>query len=483
MENGIKTKFNGQFEVDETYENNNWLKVKIKTFAFGKNRNGSDILNSSMSDFNNAKTTIGGIPIVAKYNEEKDDLEGHNVILRKNKNDEYEFYHDTNALGFTSPFTKFYFEEINEGTDESPDYKTYVVVEDVYLWKRYDSTKKIMEWFNEGVIPRVSMEIDNVAGQFDNDGYFQISDFDFTAIAALGSDVEPCFPKAEIHTYSVSEFKDDLKQLMSELGFNLSEQKGGNTVTETQVNETEVVEDSVVDETVETTEETTEFENEETTKTTEQAEESTETEVTDESPTTDFELTANQLRDQLRGELSKHTHIDRWGDNCRKYYLVDNTSTHVIVENVQDNYQLYQAPFTLNGDIVTVDFEQAIKVKIEYVPFEGESFEFASKFERFETEKESFVSELDELRVFKRKVEENNLRAKFESQLDNDELDSIILNNESKSFNEIESLIFAEIGKKNFSLKKEEVDTVKVSVNYEKQNEEVKNNPYGSFFD
>lgn len=228
-----KNTFDSVFEIDETYESNSWIKVKIRTFAFGKNNNGSDILNSSFTDFEKARKSIGAVPIVAKYNDDSDDLEGHNVTMRENKEGELELYHDTDALGFTSPTANFYFEEVNEGTDEEPDYKTYVVVEDVYLWKRFDATKRIVKWIGEGIAPRVSMEIDQVEGQFDKEGYFQIHDFEFVGIAALGTDVEPCFPKAEIQLYTVNEFRQDLKKLMSELNYSIEQDsKGGNSVSE-----------------------------------------------------------------------------------------------------------------------------------------------------------------------------------------------------------------------------------------------------------
>lgn len=327
MENN-KTEFNGVFEIDKTYENDNWIRTKIRTFAFGKNRNGSDILNSSFSDFNNAKTTIGGIPVVAKYNEEKDNLEGHNAILRTNKDGELEIFHDTNALGFTSPTSTFYLEEVNEGNEISPDYKTYVVVEDVYLWKRFDATKKILEWANNNIPAKVSMEIDNVKGQFDKDGYFQIQDFNFTGICALGSDVEPCFPMAEIQMYSLNDFKKDLKDLLFELTNQSKESdvKGGNTEmenVETQV-ETEVIEE--VETTVEETqaeenfEQVTEVEAEvteeavvETEETVEQADvvEATEEvveEVVEDIDTTDYKLAyenLNALFEDVKVELEE----------------------------------------------------------------------------------------------------------------------------------------------------------------------------------
>lgn len=317
MESNKLTKLKGQFELDNTYESNNWIRVKIRTFAFGENRNASDIKISSMSEFNNAKNTIGAIPIVARYNPEQDNLEGHNVVLRKDNQGEYEWFHDTDALGFTSPTTSFHFEVVNEGTDIDPDYKTYVVVEDVYLWKRFDSTKKILEWFSKGIVPRVSMEIDRLKGEFNKSGIFQIEDFEFTGICALGTDVEPCFPKAEIQMYTLDEFKSDIKALFEELSNGLISDKGGNTEME-DVTQVEVE--------LEATEETTETEEtvvdtEETFKVDETVEDSNDTdtekvedtiddevavaEVEEENPTT--EVFTKEFVDGLNDQISQLT--------------------------------------------------------------------------------------------------------------------------------------------------------------------------------
>lgn len=275
--NDTITSLKGRFESDNSYNSNTFLKTKIRTFAFGKNRNQSDIVSDSFTEFSNARNSIKMIPIVAKYNQDKDDLEGHNVSLRENKSGELEWYYDTAPLGFVSPNANVIYEEVNEGTDDNPDYKTYVTVDEVYLWKRYDATKKIEEWLNNGIIPTVSMEIDNVKGKFDKDGYFQIHDFQFQAIAALGSDVEPCFKKAEISLFSYSDFKEDLKQLMFEINQTLeSEVEGGQIVEEVKqefeetaveaTEDTAQTEEQVEEETVEEAEatESTEFETEET---------------------------------------------------------------------------------------------------------------------------------------------------------------------------------------------------------------------------
>lgn len=521
-----KNTFNSVFEIDETYENNNWLRVKIRTFAFNKNRNGSDILDSTFNDFTKARGSIGAVPIVAKYNDESDNLEGHNVTLRKNKNDEYEIFYDTDALGFTSPTASFYLEEVNEGTEEESDYKTYVVIEDVYLWKRFDATKKIIEWFEEGTIPSVSMEIDEVEGQFDSDGYFQIQDFSFIGIAALGTDVEPCFKKAEIQMYATNEFRSDLKTLMSELGgYSLVE--GGNKEMAKENKEKTVVEPAETpvtkvldmfteaqfaeaiemnnafnstDETdstdvgsvnPENSEETFEVTDESNSDTDSNDTDSTgiNSEVADTTPN-EFALTASQLREQIRIAIGTLKHTDQWGDTCRKYWYVDHTDTVAIVEDYQDGYQLYSVDYTLEGDTVTVHTDTAFKVKVEYVPFEGESVAFSANLERFnvlekqstEAVKEShkelnenyatltsdheiLKGQLSELQAYKRQTEESEIKAKFEGKLSDEEFSQVFSEMKESTLESIEERLFALIGKKNFEIQSTQTkDTNKIKI-------------------
>lgn len=243
--------FNGHFETMQDY-NSSFYRTKMRVFAFGNNANGSSI---SPLAFEKAKESLRLIPIVAKYNVEEHDLESHNVELKKNRSDEYELYHNTYPIGVISNTSNISLEEVNEGSDEFPNIKTYVVVDNVFLWKRYEATKKIEEWINEGTVPKLSMEIGNVEGQFDNEGYFKMDSFEFEAIAALGSDVEPCFPRAEITTYSKQSFKDEFKALVFELKEAIQvDQEGGNKM-ELKQEEVEVFEEAVEEVVVEAIEE------------------------------------------------------------------------------------------------------------------------------------------------------------------------------------------------------------------------------------
>lgn len=392
------------------------------------------------SEFSKAQKTVGGIPIVAKYNDEKDDLEGHNVTLRKNKDGEYEFYHDTTPLGFTSPTSTFYTEEVNEGTEFAPNYKTYITINDVYLWKRFDATKKILNWQAEGIPAKVSMEIDQVEGQFDSEGYFAINDFIFTAIAALGSDVEPCFSKAEIQLYSVNDFKADLQQLMYELtAQDTVDEQGGNNLEK---------EKQEFEETVETTE----------TQVDEQAVSTEETEVVD-KPETSEEFT-----EELQSET---TEVD-----------AEEETQEANTDEVKEEFEA-EVDTTEKAEDTQVDTTE--EVVDETVETEQEVNEFEVKYNELSADFEALKVELEELRTFKRKALETELSTKFEGQLSSEELAQVFEQSTLVSIEDIEKELFALVGKKNFSAITTSPTKIAVQVNKDIKNEV--NEPYGGLFE
>ena len=209
----------GYFEGIEDY-NESFKKVKIKVHALGKNKNYSNILPSA---FEKAKESIYNIPIVAKYNSGKDkyglngDLESHNTILEADRNGNLIIKQDTYPIGVVSSNANITFEDINEGSEENPDIKRYIVVDNVFLWKRYDATQKIEEWLENGIVPHVSMEIGSIVGDMDSDGYFTIIDYKYEAICALGSEIEPCFPMAQIENYNKQSFSEQFYEMINEL--------------------------------------------------------------------------------------------------------------------------------------------------------------------------------------------------------------------------------------------------------------------------
>jgi len=420
-----KNTFNSVFEIDETYENNNWLRVKIRTFAFGKNRNGSDILDASFTGFTKAKASVGAIPIVAKYNDESDNLEGHNVALRKNKDDEYEIFHDTDALGFTSPTSNFYLEEVNEGTGTEPDYKTYVVIEDVYLWKRFDATKKIIEWFAEGTIPTVSMEIDEVEGQFDNDGYFQIQDFSFIGIAALGTDVEPCFKKAEIQMYTTNDFRSDLKALMLELG-DYSLKEGGNTEMPEKNKKIEAPEQSTLDK-------------------------FTVAEYTE----------AHEMNVQFDSDLSEN--LNGAETNTKETKPVESKSEKEEDKMPENEFNIQEYEETL-AQVQQERDDLAEKVR-----------NLEEEVKNLSEERDTLRDEIRDVREADAKRERMELAEKFASQLTKEEIEKVFEDSSEASAEEIETKLFALIGK-NYSIKKPSAQAEGVKL--PNASAEIDNNPF-----
>lgn len=495
-----KLQFTGKFEDIEDY-NSSFKKVKIKVHALGENRNLSDITDDA---FKGAKNSIFNIPIVAKYNDGNDvyglegDLESHNSVIKKNKKGEWIFTQDTYPIGVVSSDSDVYYEDINEGTEEEPDVKTYIVVDNVFLWKRYEATQKIEEWLASGIDPKVSMEIGNIEGIFENNT-FKISAFEYEAICALGSAVTPCFPMAQIENYSKQTFEDNFYEMIKELKFSLNQSspsdvyidsgKGGNkvdeklellqkysiTVEQLQEKEIDIEQFSVEDleEKIKELFSTNEPDNTN----------------TDNNPdNTNFALTAMQLKSEIRAELRKVKVTDSWGYEWSKYWYVDHDDSVVIVED-SDDYKLYGLNYTTENDKVIIDFESAKRKKIVYADFEEgdveSEFTLVSK-ERvesqFEVEKVKAVEEVQvkfnelndkytaletektELEQFKnnklqteRQDAEDELFEKFSTQLTEEEIKTIKDISADFSLEEIESKLFELVGKKTakFSVKKE----------------------------
>jgi hypothetical protein len=339
--------FHGRFESIEPY-NENFMRVSIRVFAFGKNNNMSNITQSA---FEIAKPSIYNIPIVAKYNEDAvdtygndGDLEGHNTVLRKNSDGSWNIYQDTFPLGFLPSDAEITFEDVNEGTDEKPDIKTYVVAKGCLLWMRYDASKKIKEWLDNGIEPQVSMEIENVEGKF-VDNVFKIDSFAFSAVAALGSSVQACFPKSQIQQYEEFDFQKAYKEMLKEFKEYSKSVQGGDSVP------TEDVLDPVVEPVVEP--------------------------VVDE-PVTQFSLTSEQLRRELSIAVSQEKIKDEWDYEWSHYWYVDNDETNVIASDVQDHYRLVSFTYSMNGDNPVIDFDTRKRMKVQYVPMEdGEEGNFS----------------------------------------------------------------------------------------------------------
>lgn len=203
-------------------------KCEIKVFYIGKNRNGSYI--GKETAYKMAKT-LRCTPIVAAYNENKEDFGDHGEVLHI-EDGEIKFSCKTVPYGFVAPDAEVWFQKFDDTNEFGETTTREYLMTTGYLWTgQYPELDKCI---NEG--QGQSMEIDDVDGHWTKDSndieFFIINDAIFTKLCILGDDVEPCFEGASVTSPEVSEhfsynkeFSHTLFAMMNELKSALT--KGG----------------------------------------------------------------------------------------------------------------------------------------------------------------------------------------------------------------------------------------------------------------
>ncbi|MGZ4850991.1 MAG: hypothetical protein ACXV2C_06395, partial [Candidatus Bathyarchaeia archaeon] len=242
----------------------------------------------------------------------------------------------------------------------------------VYLWKRYDAVQKIQEWMSEGIAPKVSMEIGNMTGHYSKEqGAYVIESFEFEAVAALGSNVTPCFPMAQIESYSNQTFEEAYYSMLQELKFSLQQidsvvaeeaQKGGTDLSK----ELETQEAIVVEEKQEQEQSTFEAE--------QPSPQDTVEEVI-EQPVATFSLTSEQMESELRRELAEIETLTEvyWDEvyTSPRYYYRDHKPEEKIVIAMDDkNWFLVGFSYSVIGDAVEIDASSIARYKVDYNPMD-----------------------------------------------------------------------------------------------------------------
>lgn len=429
-------------------------------FSYGKarilytehNRNDSYFSRDSVQK---ALPTLYGIPIVGEFDEETGNFKGHGGKVEIS-DDGVKFIDTTMPFGYISEESNFSWETVLHKDGST---KEYLVADKCVFWTgRYPQLNGLFKYgkYNQ------SMEIEVTNGEFaviDGQETFRIDDFVFSALCILGIEteedpegrVEPCFEEASIGIYSnQSTFSNKFKFMLEEL--NNPTKAGGQ-------------------------------------------------EMPNENKTS---FTSKQLFVMLSRALGEMKDMD--------FKYQDHTENLVIFSDKED--KVFEAEFSITEEALTIDIENkkdsefkltedemnfinadisALEQKLETVKSEfaqleadkvalQESHEEAlntinSDFEAYKTETatkladlevlqtenqtykakaekvDALESELATLKEYKRKTEEDSIKEKFSGKLEADILNSIIQNNNEKSVEEIESLIFAEIGKANFSAK------------------------------
>lgn len=303
--------------------NKSFASAKVLIAYTGRNRNYSDIGKQAFID---ALPSIKNIPIVGRYDVDKDDFGGHDIKVI-NKEDGIDIVNTTIPFGVVPESANQWFEtRIVNGEEKE------CLFTDVVLWKRQHGYEHIA---SVGTLGQ-SMEINIDSYVVDSDGYCIIDKFQFEALTILGDDITPCFENACVQMYSneiVSDFKLQFSEMLREfkelnqssttvtdvtMEVDIDKNNGGSTMAEEIKNEvvdevTETVVEETVEETVEdvaeevveeTTDEVTEEiveetveENKEDTPTEEVVEEATEETVVEES-NEDYSVLYSELKEK-----------------------------------------------------------------------------------------------------------------------------------------------------------------------------------------
>lgn len=307
--------------------NKSFAAAKCLVCYTGRNRNYSDIGKQKIID---ALPSIRNIPVVGRYDVDKDDFGSHDIKIINKKNG-IDIVNATIPFGVVPESANQWFETRIVNGEEKECFFT-----DVVLWKRQHGYEHIA---NAGTISE-SMEIDVSEYMIDQDGYCIIDKFQFEALCLLGESVTPCFENACVQMYSneiVSDFKLQFSEMLREfkelnqssttvtdvtMEVDIDKNNGGSTMAEEIKNEvvdevTETVVEETLEETVkntvedvaeevveETTDETTEEivdetveEHKEDTPTEEVVEEATEETVVEES-NEDYSVLYSELKEK-----------------------------------------------------------------------------------------------------------------------------------------------------------------------------------------
>lgn len=342
----------------ETQNDSRFINCKVIACHDGINKN-----NSSFDDevqMRCAEKSIRGIPLLGHLflNKEtgKYELGGHDIdfdLIDTEEGLDVEIKHLERPFGFIRQDAPVE-QEIIDG-------RRYVVSYGV-IWKDYaDQLLNIIDE-NDGNID-VSMEISVDDFHFDDSGIMVISNFTFNGITLLG--VEPAMEGAKIRTYSMSDIKSELQEMMRQYSL----EKGGGKMEEEKIVEVE---------------EQTQFENE-------QVEEIVEKEVEIQEGEKFEEVVETEIIEENVEETNEFELLKSEFETLKESY----STLEVELKELQEKY---------------LDYETLKKFKENYdrVAYENEVEEVSKMFELDEEEikelKEKALSKEINVEQFKEKL-------------------------------------------------------------------------------
>ncbi len=450
--------------VSELKELNESFDIGVLRICYhGRNQNKTDILKSAIEE---AAPTMYNCPVVCNYDVEQDEIGGHDISVVKTVNG-LKMINLTDGIGVIPAGGKTWWEEVEEDNGDVNEYFTTEVV----IWKRSAAYPKIK---SDGSTNH-SMEIKIKRGHIDDDGYFVVEKFVFTAFCLLGG--KPCFQSSSLQMFSANSLKAQFSDMMQELKESMIAMQlpQGVDIYDKKEEGEIVLDDKVLTPT----------------------------------DTVDFGL-ASVFRNELIRAVEAERIETRWGIESRYWYVdYDEELSEVYAYDVEEGCLLYGFKYSKNGDNVLIDFSGKKRMKYSVVPFDGgEDYsplqtlythvsdvysenqkQWEEKFQAAEQTAARQEAELTELRKYKAESESAKNAAEREVILDkfadlsgNEEFEALKNNAGEFSLDTLEEKCFAIRGK-NVVMKFSALEQAPPKLPVEKTSAaELTPEPYGGIF-
>ena len=226
---------------DFSLNNPDFHLVKLRIMSSGENYNGSSF---TIDSLNKAKNSVAYTPILANIVEREDgelDANGHDV----------DFEMKADYKGNVS-FKETYVERpvgvfLNNSTEIKYDEENDVNYIQAYgiIWKTYSSMYDILK---RDEVKDVSVEIEVINGQFRDDGYYEIQEYNILATTILGNGNLPAIENSriEFNFSQDNDYRSKLEQVDILLQ-NFNKKGGGKGMDENKELEQEFAEEEAVE--------------------------------------------------------------------------------------------------------------------------------------------------------------------------------------------------------------------------------------------
>lgn len=202
---------------------------QIKVMYLGKNRNGSYIDKNTAIQMANS---LPGTPIVGCWRKDIEDFGDHGHVITI-EDGEVKFACKTVPYGFVAPDAKVWFQKFIDTDDFGNETEHEYMVTTGYLWT--GQYKEAMKAIQEGQPQSMEIDDETLDGHWANDSesgmdFFIINDAMFSKLCILGDDVEPCFEGASVTSPDFAadaEFTHTLYSMIRELQDAIGNREGG----------------------------------------------------------------------------------------------------------------------------------------------------------------------------------------------------------------------------------------------------------------